>query len=126
MSRSNRLPSPSPAPIAGRYPVRIPVRMTQEERARIGQHATALSRSISRYLVELATRSKPPLALQDKARLKFLHALFTGATDKVTVALASSRFVESHEEEVVHARVCLQEVLRLLEAIGQEMGRRLE
>ncbi len=39
----------------GRFPVRIPIRMTPEERARIGQTACALNRSISRYLVELAT-----------------------------------------------------------------------
>ena len=114
-----------PTPHTGRYPVRIPIRMTLAERALIGQQATALHCSISRYLVELATRSKPPLPASDKARLRFLQALFAGAVEKVQAALASPRLAQGEGEDIMGARVCLQEVLRLLDAIGQELGRRV-
>lgn len=113
------------APSISRYPVRIPVRMTQAERAFIGRNATAIHRSISRYLVELAMQGKPPLQPEDKARLKFLLALFAATTEKVQAALASPRLSQSSDKEISDARVCLQEVLRLLDAIGQELQRRL-
>jgi len=116
---------PSFAPVSSRYPIRIPIRMTQAERASIGKRATALNRSISRYLVELATRDRAQLLPEDRARIQFLIALFAGATQKVQAALASSRLSQSSEPDIASVRVCLQEVLRLLEAIGQELGRRL-
>lgn len=53
--------TPPSTPSQGRYPVRIPVRMTKAERALIGKSAGALHRSISRYLVELATSGKATL-----------------------------------------------------------------
>jgi len=117
----------------GRFPVRIPIRMTQEERARIGQAACALNRSISRYLVELATSGAntrtPPFSTQEEAvRVKFLVALFAGATEKVRAVLASERLNQTGQEEESEnagAKAALQEVLRLLEAVGQELGRRI-
>ena len=121
MSQNNISLTPS----LSRYPVRIPVRMTQAERAFIGKNATAIHRSISRYLVELAMQGKPPLQPEDRARIKFLLALFAGTTEKVQTALASPRLSQGSDPEIVGARMCLQEVLRLLEAIGQELRRRL-
>jgi len=115
----------APAARQGRYPVRLPIRMTQAERAVIGKSACALDRSISRYLVELALQGKPPLLPEDRSRLTFLHALFHGATEKVQAALASEPVALGGGKESTAARVCLQEVLRLLDAIGQEIGRRL-
>jgi len=113
----------------GRFPVRIPIRMTQEERAQIGQAACALNRSISRFLVELATQEKgtrtSPFSTQEAVRLKFLVALFAGATEKVRAVLASERVAQIGEGEKSEssAKAALQEVLRLLEARGQELGR---
>lgn len=124
MSHTPPANPPRHIPRQGRYPVRIPIRMTHDERALIGQRATALHLSISRYLVDLATRSKAPLFPEDKQRLAFLRALFAGASEKVQAALASERLAQGGEE-MARARVCLQEVLRLLEAIGKELGRRL-
>ena len=109
----------------GRYPVRIPIRMTDKERAVIGQSACASNRSISRYLVELATLGKSPTPMENQARLKFLHALFQGATEKLQAVLASERFAQGTGEEITGARASLQETLRLLDAIGQELGRRI-
>jgi len=114
----------APATRQGRYPVRLPIRMTQAERAVIGKSACALDRSISRYLVELALQSASQPQPQDRTRLTFLHALFHGATEKVQAALASERMTNGEGDESAAARVCLQEVLRLLEAISQEIGRR--
>ena len=122
MPRTTRTSSES----QGRYPVRIPIRMTEAERAVIGKSACAMNRSISRYLVELATTGKSSLLPEDKARLKFLHALFHGATEKVQAVLHSERFSQTQSaEEITCAKTSLQEVLRLLDAIGQELGRRI-
>jgi len=104
-----------------RYPVRMPIRMTEAERAVIGKSACALDRSISRYLVELALQSAS--LPQDRTRLTFLHALFHGATEKVRAALVSERL--AHGGGGQSARVCLEEVLRLLNAIGQELERHI-
>ena len=109
----------------GRYPVRIPIRMTDKERAVIGQSACACNRSISRYLVELATLEKSPTPLENQARLKFLYSLFQGASEKMQAVLASERFIQGTGEEITAARASLQETLRLLDAIGQELGRRI-
>ena len=111
----------APATRQGRYPVRLPIRMTQAERAVIGKSACALDRSISRYLVELALQSAS--LPQDRTRLTFLHALFHGATEKVRAALVSERL--AHGGGGQSARVCLEEVLRLLNAIGQELERHI-
>ena len=116
---------PTRATPYGRFPVRLPIRMTGEERAIIGKAAFLHNRSISRFLVELATLEKPPLRGEERARIRFLHALFSGATDKVKTALASERWANEEGEEIAGARECLQEVLRLLDAIGQELGRRI-
>ena len=118
----NNLPTSFPP---GRFPVRIPVRMTQEERATIGRNACALNRSISRYLVELATSDKSRPLPEDRAQTKFLHSLFHAATEKVRAVLASERLAQGTGEEIVYARATLGETLRLLEAIGKELGRRL-
>lgn len=127
MPQDNNNPSSASFPSSvSRYPVRIPIRMTQAERAFIGRSATAIHRSISRYLVELAMQGgKPPLQPEDKARIKFLLALFAGTTEKVQTALHSPRLAQGNDAEIVGARLCLQEVLRLLEVIGQELQRRL-
>ncbi len=115
--------------VGGRFPVRIPIRMTPEERARIGQAACALHRSISRYLVELATsevntRPNPFSTPEETVRSHFLIALFAGATEKVRAVLTSERLaMETENEEIAGAKAALQEVLRLLEAIGQELRR---
>ena len=118
----NNLPTPCPP---GRFPVRIPVRMTQEERATIGKNACALNRSISRYLVELATGSNARLLPENKAQTKFLQSLFHAATEKVRAVLTSERLAQGTGEETVYARATLGETLRLLEAIGKELGRRI-
>ena len=138
MPQNTLPPASSHAP---RYPVRIPIRMTQEERATIGKSACALNRSISRYLVELATTTpasvagegknqKAVLLPEDKARLSFLRALFHRATEKVQAALASERFVGnggsgSESADKAGVKTSLEETLRLLDAIGQELGRRI-
>ncbi len=127
MTQRTTSPSPSFTP-QGRYPVRIPIRMTEAERAIIGKSACALNCSISRYLVELATSEKAPkpaLLSEDKARLRFLHALFHGATEKLQTVLSSERFAAGTGEEITGARATLEETLRLLDAIGQELGRRI-
>jgi len=102
--------------------------MTPEERAIIGKAACALNRSISRYLVELATREKAQnsaLLPEDNARLRFLTALFHGATEKVQAVLLSERFTQGTGEENAFAKVSLQEVQRLLEMMDHELKGRL-
>lgn len=125
---SSALSSPAAAP-QGRYPVRIPIRMTAEERAVIGKAACALHLSISRYLVELATAKEANTSVQlrpeDRARVQFLQALFQGTSEKIKAVLVSERFVHGEGEEVRAAKFCLEEVLRLLTAIGVELGRRI-
>lgn len=131
-SPSSVLSSPSTAP-QGRFPVRIPIRMTAEERAVIGKAACALHLSISRYLVELATTKEAgtaaaapaQLGQEDRARVQFLQALFQGAGEKIKAVLNSERFVRGDSEDIQVAKICLEEVLRLLNAIGVELGRRI-
>ena len=109
-----------------RYPIRIPIRMTPRERAVIGKRACSLNRSISRYLVELATLESGGASPEDRARLTFLYALFQSGIEKVQAALDSQVLLREGGTEVCEVRASLQEVLRLLEVIGQEVRRRIE
>ena len=102
-----------------RFPVRVPIRMTQAERAAIGKNACALNRSISRYLVEIATVAKFGFCHEEKTRLRFLCVLLGEAAEKVQSA--QGRGIEAGD-----IRAALQEAGSLLETIAQELGRGLE
>ena len=109
-----------------RYPIRIPIRMTRRERAVIGKRACSLNRSISRYLVELATAGPVGATPEDRARLTFLYALFQSGIEKVQTTLDLPVLSPEGGAEVRQARASLLEVARLLEVIGHEVRRRIE
>ena len=101
-----------------RFPVRVPIRMTEAERATIGKSACALNRSISRYLVEIATVTRLRSCHEEKTRLRFLCVLLGEAAEKVQSA-------QEGRKEIAEVRVALQEAARLLETIAHELKRGL-
>lgn len=108
----------------GRYPCRIPIRMTAAERAVIGKSACAADLSVSRYLVETATQGRTTCP-QDRARIGYLRALFQEAADKTHSLLASPLLTSGHSE-VADVQAHLTEAARLLACLSLELGRRLE
>ena len=104
-----------------RYPCRLPIRMTQEERAIIGKKACALNLSISRYLVENGVGDKQR---EDPARLRYLQILFQDAADKAKSLLASPLFTPK-DELTRDVRARLEESAYLLRALAGELARRL-
>lgn len=107
----------------GHYPCRIPIRMTAAERAVIGKSACAADLSVSRYLVELATQGRVARP-EDRARLRYLQALFQDAAARVQ-ALLSSPLMAHEDVEIQSARACLEEASRLLTSLARELTRRL-
>ena len=107
-----------------RYPYRIPIRMTHEERRLIGQLACAVNLSVSRYLVEssLTGRAKRE---KDRARLQSLLALFEDTGDRIQRLLLSP-LLAGKEAIVTEARTRLEKTLTLLVTLGNELRRRLE
>ena len=108
-------------PPASRYPCRLPIRMTQAERAIIGKKACALNLSISRYLVENGVGDKQR---EDPARLRYLQILFQDAADKAKSLLASPLFTPK-DELTRDVRARLEESAYLLRALAGELARRL-
>ena len=106
-----------------RYPCRIPIRMTQAERAAIGKKANARNLSISRYLVESGVGDKQGQAA-DPARLRYLQILFQDAADKAKSLLASPLFLTKNEL-TNDVRIRLEEAAYLLKALSGELARRL-
>ena len=104
-----------------RYPCRLPIRMTQAERAIIGKKACALNLSISRYLVENGVGGKQK---EDPARLRYLQILFQDAADKAKSLLASPLFTP-RDELTRDVRARLEESAYLLRALAGELARRL-
>lgn len=105
------------------FSYRIPIRMTPEERKIIGKSATTLNRSISRYLVELATKG-PAFLPEEKARLRMLLAMFREARGELQALLGMSLFVEATQGR---GDVCgrIQEAMRLLLTLSEKLERRL-
>ncbi|MES2459245.1 MAG: hypothetical protein V4671_01590 [Armatimonadota bacterium] len=104
-----------------RYPCRLPIRMTQAERAIIGKKACALNLSISRYLVENGVGDKQK---EDPARLRYLQLLFQDAADKAKSLLASPLFTPK-DELTRDVRARLEESAYLLRTLAGELARRL-
>jgi hypothetical protein len=97
--------------------------MTAEERSVIGKSAYALNRSISRYLVELAIKG-PTFVPEEKARLRFLLALFRDAQGQLQELLGMSLFVEATQgRKDIECRV--REATRLLTTLTEQLERRL-
>ena len=101
----------------------IPVRMTAEERRIIGRGATALQRSISRYLVEVATKGSH-IRPEERARLRILLTAFGDTERELQGLLGLSLF---HEATKVRPEVGrrLQEAIRLLKTLSAQLERRL-
>lgn len=110
-------------PSSPRYPCRIPIRMTQAERATIGKKANARDLSISRYLVESGVGDKHRQAA-DPARLRYLQVLFQDAADKAKSLLTSPLFITKNEL-TNDVRIRLEEAAYLLKALSGELARRL-
>lgn len=106
-----------------RYPCRIPIRMTQAERATIGKKACALNLSISRFLVERGVQDKYGNPA-DPARLRHLHVLFQDAADKAKALLQSPLFAQRNEL-TAEAKARLEEAAYLLSVLSGELARRL-
>jgi hypothetical protein len=105
------------------FSYRIPIRMTPEERRIIGRSACALNRSISRYLVELAT-NPAPFQPEEKARLRSLLALFKETGRELEGLLGMALFAEAGRASG-EVRRRLQEANRLLAALTDQLERRL-
>ena len=118
-----RAKSPHREPPPGRYPCRLPIRMTPDERAIIGRKATTLDLSISRFLVESGVSDKPGSAT-DPARLRYLQVLFQDAANKVNALLASPLFAVKNEA-TSEVKLRLEEAAYLLKALAGELARRL-
>lgn len=123
----NRSPASSDARLittdARHFSYRIPIRMTPDERKIIGKSAQALNRSVSRYLVELATKG-PAFRPEEKARLRFLLSLFREARGELEGVLGMSRFADiTHSRADVCAKV--REAMRLLSSLVEQLERRL-
>lgn len=105
------------------FSYRIPIRMTPEERKVIGKSANALNRSISRYLVELATKG-PAFLPEEKARLRLLLAMFREARKELQGLLGMSLFADATQGR---ADVCgrIREAMRLLATLTDQLERRL-
>ena len=100
-----------------RFPVTLLIRMTKAERATIGKRACALNRSLSRYLVSLATEEAALVTQRETVRTELLVTLFRNAVQKVRELPT----LDGSLEEPL--RAALGEVLNALEALAQEMGR---
>ena len=105
------------------YSYRIPIRMTPEERKVIGRSAYALNRSISRYLVELATKG-PNFLPEEKARLRMLLTVFREAQSELQGLLGMSLFADATQGK---AEICgsIREAMRLLATLSEQLERRL-
>ena len=99
---------------------RISIRMTSEERKIIGQKATRVHLSLSRFLVESAL-SDEVITPQDKARLRWLLSLFEKMSDRLR-SLSDCPALLRAEPAV---RQELTAALHLVEALMQEMRKRL-
>ena len=108
---------------ARHFSYRIPIRMTPEERKIIGKSANTLNRSISRYLVELATKG-PAFLPEEKARLRLLLSMFREARGELQGLLGMSIFAEATQGR---ADVCgrIREAMRLLSMLIEQLERRL-
>jgi len=117
-TRMNNTPSDPPSP--KKPPYRIAVRMSAEERTRIGRKATLAHLSISRFLVESAL-SEGTLLPQNKTRLRWLLTLFerTGERLRSVVACPALRRAEPATRQELTA------ALHLVEALTEEMRKRL-
>jgi len=111
--------SPNPPGLSplSRFPIRLLIRMTKAERAIIGKRACALNRSLSRYLVSLATGEAALFTQRETLRTKLLVTLFQNAVEKVRAMPTLDASLERP------LRVALGEVLNALEALAQEVGR---
>ena len=110
----------SPAPRANRSLYRISIRMTTDERKIIGRKAFLANLSVSRFLVEAAC-SEAALLPQDRTRLRWLLALFHRTGER----LRSLSLLPLLSQAGPEARQELLSVLRLIEALEEEMRKRL-
>jgi hypothetical protein len=105
------------------FSYRIPIRMTLEERRIIGTSATALNRSISRYLVDLAVKGQT-IRPEEKSRLRILLVMFREAHTELQGLLGMSMFADATAGRAeVQGRV--QEAIRLLATLTEQLERRL-
>ena len=95
--------------------------MTREERVLIGRSACKLDMSVSRYLVQNATTTRP-LKAEDGARLRYLQDLFAQASQSVE-ALLSLPAVRLGEG--ANAASQIGKTAHLLRCLAAEIGRRL-
>ena len=114
----------APFAATGHYPCRIPVRMTVAERAAIGRSACAADQSVSRYLVELATKGRAS-GPEDKVRLRYLRALLRDGAEKIEILL-NSPILSSGDREIAQVRGHLADAGKLLVSLSLEVGRRLD
>ena len=105
----------------GRYPYRIPIRMTRRERAIIGQKANDRNLSVSRFLVESAT-TESNLRSEDRRRLLRLKDYFDEAARRLQAFSALPVFQDVQHQQPAQR---LREVLCVLESLSTELGRRL-
>ena len=114
-------------PSAKGYAYRIPIRMTQGERAVIGRKAHAANVSMSRYLVAAALhqkREETDLCPGDLARLQRFQAYVEDAATRLRSLSALPVFRGVGGEEMQRA-ARLRETLCVLESLSTEIGRRL-
>ena len=74
-----------------RYPRRMLVRMTEEERRLLGKRAHASYLSLSRYLVQTAMQGKSPPTQAEKEQLERLLFLLKRAATILTQLLGNAR-----------------------------------
>lgn len=112
------------------YSYRIPIRMTREERARIGQKAQAANLSMSRYLVTSAMyydeqeRHETDLSEGDQTRLRRFQSYFDEAATRLRSLSALPIFKGPGGDEMQRA-ARLRETLCVLESLSTEISRRL-
>lgn len=78
-------------PSAIRYPRRLLIRMTTEERRTLGRKAHAAELSISRFVIQSAMRGKAPPSQAERAELESLMFLVKRAANVLTRLLANAR-----------------------------------
>ena len=107
-----------------RYPRRMLVRMTEEERRVLGRRSHAAYLSLSRYLVQTAMEGKAPPTQAEKEQLERLLFLLKRAATILTQLLSNARILRltgANREMESH----LEAAVELMTRLCNELKRRL-